>query len=843
MTTPLPRSSPGVGRLTGLVLGLVVFVCVTLIGCAGYLKYQLDRAETILVTPEHDLSDEAEVTEKLRRNLGYGGFIGSAQNYITTRDPGSLSDMRLSIKVADDLITQLPDKASGEDRHDLVSIVNLYDNVMQKANKASADTAATFTSNDLMPLYASLSVLDSRLTSVTANNKTEAHTQLQFWAMLLTLISWCSLIIAAAMSVGIYLSLRDRNSAPLRALAQSIRNMASGDMRTSIWGMERSDLVGELARTVDLARYNFSQLPDMSVLSEQGPLRLRFEGKTRSIFEAMMKMITHDSEQVRTQASGLKDAITRQNEAITLISSRVEAVLHNVEKRGLDGDQQIKHVVHSLINSAQSLKNAQEHSTDQLNRIVPYLQERAQGMSEIVHIAGKQISQVLQSLTVTEGSFKSSAEQSDIAIKKLSTTADDLGGRLFGAINLLQASGKVLSETTDKIQSRLNEAIAKLEQNVNATGFPMPALAEALQEPAESTDEFALAPRLETVLHAFENAQQRLEKRIIEQTATAQAQIELLSTQSSGLLSQTVTMTQTLSSAADNLRDERGRLDQMMENISSKLEALSLQLGEQSSHSSGGDIDVSTAPMTELAHQIADIASQITLLGHAAKEEPLYNTLSDKILGELTHGFGTTNQTINHLQNQLAQLTQHMNSTPSDNTASLVAQHFDISTQLLKQTRDDIARLSEMIAQSENIPSTSFNQDAQQQMAKHLDANTQLLQQTRNDITALSGMIAHIETTPSRHLIEDVQQRWFQMAGQIEATRSDLMQAIIQQVDRIEARMTTSPTPATPLVTSEGDTQKQIEQQTHILSELVATLGVLDAHMQQLKTEVRAVRH
>jgi len=86
------------------------------------------------------------------------------------------------------------------------------------------------------------------------------------------------MIIASALAAGIYLTLRDRNSAPLRALSQSVKNMARGDMRTPIWGMERQDTLGELARAVDMARFQFSQLPDMAVMSDQGPVRLRFEG-------------------------------------------------------------------------------------------------------------------------------------------------------------------------------------------------------------------------------------------------------------------------------------------------------------------------------------------------------------------------------------------------------------------------------------------------------------------------------------------------------------------------------------------------------------------------------------
>ena len=42
----------------------------------------------------------------------------------------------------------------------------------------------------------------------------------------------------------------------------------------------------------------------------------------------------------------------------------------------------------------------------------------------------------------------------------------------------------------------------------------------------------------------------------------------------------------------------------------------------------------------------------------------------------------------------------------------------------------------------------------------------------------------------------------------------------------------------TPIAALPRDTQEQMEQQTLILTELIATLSVLDAHMQQLKTDM-----
>jgi len=751
MTNSLPPSSPSVGRFTGPFLGLIVFVCVTMIGLAGYLKYELDRAETALTAPEATLSGDQEVIEKLRRSLGYSGFIGPAQTFAATHDTAALPDMKAQLKTANDMVVRLPEKTSAETRHDLQAIVTTFGMVLQKAEKSTTDPATNFTVTDLTPLYAALPVLDARLTSASNTNRLAAHNQLQVWAMLLTLVSWCSLIIAAAMSAGVYLTLRGRHSAPMRALTQSVKNMARGDMRTSIWGMERQDAIGDLARTVDLARYHFSQLPDMSLLSEQGPVRIRFEGNTRSLFEAMMQLITRDSEQVRQQATSLTDTINKQQEAIAQISTSVESVLHNILQRGQDGSQQVKHVLEDILGGAQSLKNAQEHAADQLNRIVPYLQERAQGLSEITQLTGKQVAQALHSLNLSERSLKSSAEQSDAAIKKFSTTADDLGGRLFGAVNLLQASGKVLSETTESTQSRLNDAIERLNQS--------------LQQPTVAAD---YIKQIEQLIASLQAAQFKLAGHVEEQTKAAQAQIELLTTHSNSLLSQSTTTAQTLSSAADNLREEESRFDETIGQISTKLDEFGTRLVEHANDVFGKTQSVTEQnrdQLNELVRQVGNMTDKLASLSQATETSAREPAFANNLLVEIKTGFETTVRSLSQMREQL--------------------------TNMVINIQTDVA-------------------------------------QTR-------------PTAPV--VMEASTEQWQKLTAHIDATRTNLTQLITQQIDRLETRITSLNNEAKPEApTIARDTQEQMEQQTQILTELVATLGVLDAHMQEIRSQVSGIR-
>lgn len=708
-TSSTGASSSLSGRWTVLALSLVIVFCITLIGLSGYVKYELDRAELALGSPETRLTPEQKLFDRLRSALGYGGFIGTAQTFAGAHDPSTLPEMKSQLKQAEEAFSHAPDNLSADTRHDLQAILQAFDTVMQKAEDSTkTPPAPDFTINDLMPLYASLPVLDARIASALAASRNLGQGEAEFWATLLTVLCWCSLIIAAALAAGMYLVLRDRNSAPMRALAQSVKNMARGDLRTPVWGMERQDSVGELARCIDMARFHFCQLPDMSLLSENGPVRIRFEGNTRSLFEAMMRVISRDSEAVHTQATTLTEAVQKQQETLAHVVERVEAVLQNVEKRAVAGDHQVRQALQGMLGSAESLKNAQAHAADQLNRIVPHLQERTQSISDIAQLTGKQVAQVLQSLIVTERGLRSSADQSEEAIRKFSSTADTLGERLFGAVNLLQASGKVLAETTATVQDKFDEAIGHLDE------IKMPA-----QEARDSS-----AARLESAVASLENAQSKLDQLLADQAEATRAQVDLLVTQSSGLLTQTTTASQTLSTAADRLRDEQAKLGDMLEGIAGKME-------------------ISAPPA------VADVSAPSPSL---------------PMLQEIKDGIAALEQSIFVLQSQMSLL------------------------------KSDSEKPQEPVA------------DLEEKMRDH----------------------------------------WYQMAAQIEATRANLAEVITQQTDKVAAHLASlEKNPAgAPQMDMEfaRDAQRQMLQQTEILNELIATLGLLDAHMQELRMQVTSSR-
>jgi hypothetical protein len=241
-----------------------------------------------------------------------------------------------------------------------------------------------------------------------------------------------------------------------------------------------------------------------------------------------MQNIGRDAEEIRAQSASLGESLVKQRDAITQVANRVETALGNIYHEREGSERQVQQLLHSVAGSAQMLRGAQEAASAQLNHLIMYLEERAKGMAEVTQIAGRQVAQTLQSLTHTEHNLRISAEQSQHTVQKLASSTDELGERLYGAVSLLRAGGKVLTETAEATQSRLNEAINLLGDSetslrqILVQGFEpvgraplmLPGVSSALTVSnlaASNSDE-----RLQAIITGLETAQHKLEE-VLEQ--------------------------------------------------------------------------------------------------------------------------------------------------------------------------------------------------------------------------------------------------------------------------------------------------------------------------------------
>ncbi len=595
--------STSLRTLAFLGIALVVALSLALIGGVGYVKYRLDQSEATLAAPSEVFDPSQEAYNRLDISLGYGGYLGAAQTYLNHKDPQALADMKQALNTASDVVHRLSDKAPAAVRHDMTGILALFQNVQDKAQQAP-DTLST---TDLLPLASAIPMLEAKLQLAANQHKMEAQQSLKSWSTLLTLAAWGGLVLALGATVAFALALRGRRTLPLQTLAQSIENMIKGDLNTPIWGLDRTDTVGEVARAVDRARYRFGQMPDISVMTEQGPMRLKFEGKAKSLFEALTASIAQDHQKTHAIAGGLVDSMTKQKDLLISLVGRLNAALGEIQQSSMSSETSLRNMTHNIESASKHNHDLQQRLIDQIGKLVPYLQDRARDMADITSATSERATQTLQRLNGVESTLSGAATRSTQMIQQVAESANQMSERLFGALNILQASNNVLSETSDAMRSRFNEAVEtlghgeqtlqrvlgraeeRLKNTVNAEEN-MAALAARTENSAaqidqsvraiadrnrDLTDQISAATlRMDTILASFDGAQKSI--------GDALGQIRRDGGQLATLLQDLRTHNdQLLSSVSQNSQTNFASIQNLTEKAQALLQRLELQIEQQ----------------------------------------------------------------------------------------------------------------------------------------------------------------------------------------------------------------------------------------------------------------------
>jgi len=842
-STPTPSKS----RFSFAVLltALLVTLCLSMVGGSAYIKYKLDRSETMLAAPDSAFAPEQSMYEKTVLALGYSGFLGAAQTFMQTHDRAALGDMRMNLKTARETITRLGEGASNATRRDMTAILSLFDGLIQKAENAESPTTS-LTSGDLLTASASLSTLETRLQSALASQRTTLLDQAKTWSLLLMTLTWGSLLLLAIGGIAAFALTRDKTNEPLLALRQSIESLAQGDMETPVWGLERRDVIGDLARTIEKARLAFNAIPDMAVETEEGLVKYRFEGEARSLFEAMTRTMTEDFQRAQQNALGYTGTMNAHQDMLTSIIAKLGMALDHVQMQSADHDEAMAHLTQTLCAAATNMAQAQEETDAKVSSLVPHMQERIQKMAEVTHLAGDQISRSLQTFVKAEQAVRNNAAQSNTVVQQLANATNQMGERMFAALNLMQASGKMLNETTTTVKVRFNEAVENLGRGENHLQQIITRAENRLASTVNAEENMAaLAARTETSAEKMERAVNNICERhegLSEQVVTATHRME-------SIVASFDAAQRAMSEATTQVRRDGNMISSLLSELRANNDQLlsSVNQNSQSSFSAVQSLaEKSHALMQRLEVQIAQQAQTAE-----ARIDEL--TSHGKVMAQNASSTSTTlTQTIASLkseQDKLATARTRFTETLADignrfeqqatatfgKTEQFAAQSFTKLSSIAEQVESVMQRLG-MLGQLTGTLGTVAGQ-----LGQLVPTLTQL-DPSKINVTA-SGNGINMEETKAliAQQTEDVMahlhNEWHEAVIQIEAMHDQLAQIVIQQKDQLETRLVVMDKKlreAAETMQSGNGCDPTDDKQAEIMNEIISAISKINEHVMEL---------
>jgi len=828
-----------------LTLICVLALSASLFGFAGYSKYKLDKNQNILSAPDSAFSPDEEIYEKSIIALGYSGFIGSAQNFMNTRDRAALGDMRMNYKTAAETITRLSKKASAPVRRDVRAILSLFASIISKAETSDA-LSDGITGADLLRASSALSILDSRMRTALSSSRLKANNDVRKWSTLLMIVSWLSLMLLAFGAIASYLIYKSKLNTPLEFLAQSVDNMVNDNIENPIWGIERTDSLGKLARSIDNARMYFSEIPDLSLKSSDGTIRLKFEAKQRSAFEAMMSNMNEAFEQAQYSSKNFNTMLDTQGNTLNVLTSSLSDTLSTVQEKSAKQEDVISKLSNVLSNSVNSLSAAQEKSLEELNQLAPAMKDRIQNMAEITQLAGVQVTQSLESLIRAEKVMRENADQNNGITKQLANATNQMGEKMFDSVNLMQESSKALTDTTNNMKDRFKDAIDtlgdgenKLQQIISRSEDRLNNTINAEEKMAGLTEKTeASAAKMEKAVSDICERHESLSEQVV--TATHRMDSIIASFDSAG---------RAMSEATQQVRRDGTQIGGLLTELRTNNEQLlnTIHQNSQSSHSSvQGLAEKSHALMQRLEVQIEQHAqateAHIDEFGGYSKSMVTYanNTTSSlaKTINSLTseqEKLSTARTRFVETISDIGKRFEHQATSVFGKTEQFAAESFSKMSDIADQVESVMKRLN-MLSQLTGTLGT---------VAGQLGQLVPALTQIQSDGTIIEGSSNIVDMEETKELIvgqteamiKELQGQWHSAVVQIEAMHDQLAQLVIQQKDQIETRLVVMDKKINSS-NKDGVVSAVENNQVEIVNKLISAVSDINKHVIEIDSAI-----
>lgn len=343
--------------------------------------------------------------------------------------------------------------------------------------------------------------------------------------------------------LAVYYGYRRFLVVPLRRLEQSCRQVAADGLKGHIWGLDRGDQYGSLARSIHGVREAVEKLSDMEIQNGTSVTHVQFGGQAGSLFNSMISDFQKSLAELKQQGERLDAlAVQREEELVTFTRQREEelsTLVRQREENSKQREEELSTLSSYVRQQSNSLENAVETARQQLTGFQnqwseqfttlstqhTLVQEQAKGLvtqftgdmqvlRQIAGVTGQRVTQMLQNLGTTDNDYKKAAHLSLQASEAFARQAADLTEKMNAATTLLRASGKVMAETTESTRSRLLEAVKSVASHDEA-------IKSFLSETANKSDQIATmfddikqnAVRIADVVVQFDNRMTDFEDR------------------------------------------------------------------------------------------------------------------------------------------------------------------------------------------------------------------------------------------------------------------------------------------------------------------------------------------
>lgn len=466
---PLPggsvRTLSWISRAFAVAAAIVAAIIV--VGGSYFVGF-VSEVQRGLNDPESASRQAAERIASIEQMLGYNGYLKAYRSFRLTGDIAAREQMSQrameaarTLDILRKLYIETP--AATQSINDIGSVVEEFAHVARISpdlGPAALRGSASMDALETMPQFPQLEA--TYLTLRTALERLRSQTQSHQMGSIAWALSWSQMLIVCALALlvcgllGAAGLLQLGITQPLKSLEQSLNSVGEGQVHQQVWGTDRPDEIGTMARAGEKLRKSLNETEALKTLAQKGEIHIRLEGEASAILEKL-------ASGVATAAEALKSATAEITETHQAQREQFEASLNRLGDYGPKFDE-IAMTIGKAAKDAFSTSSANLNAS--MSRLVSAAEERTGRLDQITgqfEASGKHLSEAVDLVRVKTGNAIDGITTSITAFKKAADGAQAIQGAFFAACDRISSDASSTADNIKGLASKLNEVVETVD--------------------------------------------------------------------------------------------------------------------------------------------------------------------------------------------------------------------------------------------------------------------------------------------------------------------------------------------------------------------------------------------
>ncbi len=474
--------------------GAAVAALALIVGGSYYVGF-VGEVQRGLNDPQSAGRQAADKISAIEQTLGYQGYLRSYRSFRLTGDITARQQLTQRAMEASRALDGLKNLFAGSPDAklaigDIEAVVEEFARVARSAPEtatAALRGSASMDAIDTMPqvpqLESTYLTLRSGLDRLRAQARSYQMGSVAWalsWSQMLIICAFaaivCGLVAAASLlQIGI--------TQPLKSLAQSLQVAGEGRIGLPIWGTDRSDEIGEMARAGEKLRKSLTETDVLRELAQKAQLNIRIEGEASALLGRTMSSVAADVQEatdaLRQAAAELQETQAIQRQSIEAQTASIGGVGTRLEGLVADfsaGSQRVFDSAAADLHSAtNSIIRVAETRDTQLAAVASQLENRGKQASDAFDLVRTRTASVIDGLSGSIAAFSKAAD-----------STQTIQTAFFAACDRISSDASSTADNIRALAGRLESVIATAETQAQQAATPAPA--DRDDKEAESID-------------------------------------------------------------------------------------------------------------------------------------------------------------------------------------------------------------------------------------------------------------------------------------------------------------------------------------------------------------------